>query len=229
MRLLPPHFYDRDARRVAIDLLGCELCLGEVGLRITEVEAYCWPDDSANHCHRGRTPRNAPMWGPGGRAYVYLCYGLHQMLNVVTNAEGEGAAVLIRACEPVRGLEIVRARRAGRSGPALLTGPGKVGAALGIDTSWSGHALHEPGGLELHEGVAPETIAVGRRVGVDYAEPVHRDAPWRYAIAGSAWVSQPKGLESVQRQALLRSLAGPAADSAERGRPRRSRAPADPR
>jgi DNA-3-methyladenine glycosylase len=204
MRLLPPHFYARDAREVAVDLLGCVLRMGEVVLRITEVEAYCWPDDSANHCHRGRTPRNAPMWGPGGRAYVYLCYGMHQMLNVVTNAEGEGAAVLIRACEPVRGLEVVRARRGGRSGPTLLTGPGKVGAALGVDTSWSGHALHEPGGLELREGEAPEAIAVGPRVGVDYADPVHRDAPWRYAIAGSPWVSQPKALRPTLREKLER-------------------------
>ncbi len=206
MRLLPPHFYARDAREVAVDLLGCELHLGEVALRITEVEAYCWPDDSANHCHRGRTPRNAPMWGPGGRAYVYLCYGLHQMLNVVTNAEGEGAAVLIRACEPVRGLDVVRARRAGRDGPALLTGPGKVGAALGLDTSWSGHVLHEPGGLELREGRAPEAIAVGPRVGVDYAEARHREAPWRYAVAGSRWVSQPKGLRPTSRPELERGF-----------------------
>jgi DNA-3-methyladenine glycosylase len=206
VRLFPPSFFERDARLVALDLLGAELVREGVRLRITEVEAYCYPDDSANHCHRGRTARNAPMWGPGGHAYVYLCYGLHQMLNVVTHPEGEGAAVLVRACEPVEGLETVRERRGGKSGPALLTGPGKVGAALDLDTSWSGHPLFEPGGLELHEGLPPAELWVGPRVGVDYAEPRHRDAPWRYAVAGSAWVSVPKTLEPASRSAVERAL-----------------------
>jgi DNA-3-methyladenine glycosylase len=89
-RLLSRQFYARDALDVARDLLGQEFWQGAVGLRITEVEAYRYPDDSANHCRRGLTARNAPMWGPPGHAYVYLCYGLHQMLNLVTNRDGEG-------------------------------------------------------------------------------------------------------------------------------------------
>lgn len=194
MTLLDQSFFARDARAVAIDLLGRHLRRAGVLLRITEVEAYCWPDDTANHCRSGRTARNAPMWGPAGHAYVYLCYGLHQMLNVVTNAEGEGAAVLIRACEPVRGLETIRARRGGKDGPVLLTGPGKIGAALELDTSWSGHPLFRRGGLELHGGEPVDRYLVGPRVGVDYAEPEHREAHWRYAVAGSRWVSQLRGL-----------------------------------
>ena len=179
---------------MARDLLGRHLVLGAITLRITEVEAYRWPGDTASHCRMGPTPRNAPMWGPPGRAYVYLCYGLHNMLNVVTNPEGEGAAVLVRACEPVRGHDLVQARRGGKTGPVLLTGPGKVGAALALNTSWSHHPLHEEGGLELREGTrAPNAIA-GPRVGIDYAQPADRDAPWRLAVAGSAWVSHRRYL-----------------------------------
>jgi DNA-3-methyladenine glycosylase len=150
-RILPQSFYARDALVVARDLLGKLLRRDEVVLRITEVEAYRHPNDTANHCRMGRTIRNAPMWGPAGHAYVYLCYGIHHMLNVVTDREDEGAAVLVRACEPVGRAGAGRAttrrdatRRSGRR-PALLTGPGKVGQALGLDTSWSGHPLFERG------------------------------------------------------------------------------------
>jgi len=135
--LLDDGFFARDALEVAWDLLGHVLVRETVALRITEVEAYRHPGDSANHCRAGLTQRNAPMWGPPGRAYVYLCYGIHNLLNLTTNRNGEGAAVLIRAAEPVAGLETIRERRGGKSGPVLLTGPGKVGAALGLDTSWS--------------------------------------------------------------------------------------------
>jgi DNA-3-methyladenine glycosylase len=187
--LIPKGFYQRDAREVARDLLGMWLCREDVVLRITEVEAYCWPDDSACHNRFGRTARNAAMWGAGGHAYVYLCYGLHQMLNVVTNPVDEAAAVLIRACEPVAGLGTIRRRRHGLEGPPLLIGPGRVGAALALDTSWSGHALFTTGALEIRRGEEPERILVGPRVGVDYAMPRHRDALWRFAVADSPWVS----------------------------------------
>ena len=190
--LVAAEFFARDALDVAAGLLGKRLCRGDVVLRVTEVEAYRGPWDTACHAKAGRTARNAAMWGPGGRAYVYICYGLHQMLNVVTGEAGFGAAVLIRACEPVAGLETIRARRGGKEGPALLTGPGKVGAALGLDTSWSGHALFEAGGLELRHGEAPPVTLAGPRVGIDYADPEHRDAPWRLAAGGSRWVSAPR-------------------------------------
>lgn len=203
MALLPPRFFERDARTVARDLLGALLVRGDVRLRITEVEAYCWPDDSASHCRFGRTPRNAPMWGPGGHAYVYVCYGLHAMLNVVTNPEGEGAAVLVRACEPIGGLDVVRERRGGKVGPVLLTGPGKIGAALALDASWSGHPLFEPGGLELHAGEPVSETLVGPRVGIDYASPEHRDAPWRFAVGGTRWVTKPGTLRPAAPDTTL--------------------------
>lgn len=199
-KLLPRSFYARDALEVARDLLGMRLHRDGVILRITEVEAYRWPNDSANHGRFGRTARNDALWGPPGRAYVYTCYGVHQLLNLVTGRDGEAAAVLIRACEPLEGLEEIRARRAGRSGPALLTGPGKVGAALGLDTSWCGAPLYTQGGLEVRAGEPPEGILIGPRVGVDYAERAHRTAPWRVAVAGTPWVSHRGSLHPERRR-----------------------------
>lgn len=197
-RLLPRQFYARDALEVARDLLGQEIWHGEVGLRITEVEAYRYPHDSANHCRSGLTARNAPMWGPPGHAYVYLCYGLHQMLNLVTNRAGEGAAVLIRSCEPLAGHRTIRRRRGGKDGPVLLTGPGKVGQALGLDSAFSGHPLYRRGGLEVREGQRAALIATGPRIGIGYAEPEHQDASWRLAIAGSPWVSHASALRGSE-------------------------------
>jgi DNA-3-methyladenine glycosylase len=203
-RLLPQSFYARDALIVAEELLGHHIHAGPVVLRITEVEAYRHPDDTANHCRMGRTPRNAPMWGPPGHAYVYLCYGIHSLLNFVTNREGEGAAVLIRACEPVRGVREVLARRKAKHTPDLLAGPGKVTMALDIDVGLSGHRLFRRGGLEVREGDPPGDIARGPRIGIGYADPEHQRAPWRLAIAGNPWVSQ-RGLLSPTPQASGRA------------------------
>jgi DNA-3-methyladenine glycosylase len=195
--LIPRSFYLRPVVEVALDLLGRHLCCGPVALRITEVEAYGGPEDSASHCRFGRTARNAPMWEEGGVAYVFLCYGMHHMLNLVTGPAGEGSAVLIRACEPVSGLELIRERRGGSlEGPALLAGPGKVAQALGIDLSFNSHPLFEGGGLELRTGLPPSAILLGPRVGVPYAHPDHREAPLRFAIAGSPWVSRIKELSA---------------------------------
>ncbi len=171
---LPASFYARPTLDVARDLLGCTLERGPVRLRIVEVEAYL-PGDSANHGFRGRTARNAPMWGPPGRAYVYLCYGLHHLLNLVTEREGVPAAVLIRGCTLLEGEALVRDRRGARWRD--LIGPGKVGQALGLDTSWSGKPLW--GELRVLPGRAPRAVGTGPRVGIDYAAPADRDAPWR--------------------------------------------------
>lgn len=202
--LLEPAFFARDALAVARDLVGAYLRRGPVILQITEVEAYRWPGDTANHCRFGWTERNAAMWGPPGRAYVYLCYGLHSLLNLVTGPEGEGAAVLIRACAPVAGLRVIQERRGGRAGPILLTGPGKVGQALALDPSWSHHPVGRRGGLTCHAGerVGDERLLVGPRVGVDFAAPADRDAPWRLAIADTPWVSARRGLRpaAIQRR-----------------------------
>ena len=189
-RLIPQAFYLRPVELVARDLLGRHLRHGPVTLRITEVEAYGGQEDSASHCRFGRTPRNAPMWDPGGHAYVYFCYGMHHMLNVVAGPAEVGSAVLIRACEPVRGLEEVRRRRGGLDGPVLLTGPGKVAQALGVDLACTRQPLYRGGGLELLEGTGPDGILQGARVGIDFAREEDRLRPWRFAIAGTPWVTQ---------------------------------------
>ncbi|PIM97800.1 3-methyladenine DNA glycosylase [Handroanthus impetiginosus] len=190
--ILSPDFYQLDALELAPRLLGKHLKKDDVILQITEVEAYR-QNDSACHGRFGITARTAPVFGPGGHAYIYLCYGLHTMLNVVADKEGIGAAVLIRSCAPVTGLETIQQRRGLKSEkPILLTGPGKVGQALGISTEWSNHPLFTPGGLELLDGAEPKKIVVGPRVGIEYALPEHVNAPWRFAIADSPWISAPK-------------------------------------
>ncbi|CAL5056049.1 unnamed protein product [Urochloa decumbens] len=191
-RALPREFFEVDALDLAPRLLGKLLRRDEVVLRITEVEAYR-PNDSACHGRFGITARTAPVFGLGGHAYVYLCYGLHMMLNVVADMEGVGAAVLIRSCSPVSGLETIQRRRGQQTEkPILLTGPGKVGQALGLSTDWSNHPLYTPGGLEVLDGPEPQGILVGPRVGIEYASPEHVAAPWRFAIAGTPWISAPK-------------------------------------
>jgi DNA-3-methyladenine glycosylase len=195
--LLPRSFYARDALDVAPLLLGALLVRDKVTLKITEVEAYRWPGDTACHARHGRTERNRALWGPPGTAYVYLCYGLHMMLNIVTGEEDEAQAVLIRACEPVKGLATIRRRRGGILGPPLLTGPGKVGAALDLDLSFSGRRLYEWGPLAVHRGEPPAAILRGPRVGIAYARPSHRAAPWRFAAAGTPWVSRRKALRPL--------------------------------
>jgi DNA-3-methyladenine glycosylase len=123
---------------------------------------------------------------------------MHQMLNLVTNGDGEGAAVLIRSCEPIAGHRVIRRRRGGKEGPVLLTGPGKVGQALGVDTSLSGHPLYRRGGLEVREGTQAAEVVVGSRIGIGYAEPEHLRAEWRLAIADSPWVSHARQLRGAQ-------------------------------
>ncbi|KAL1312300.1 hypothetical protein HN51_038925 [Arachis hypogaea] len=192
MEILPSSFFQIDALDLAPRLLGKFLRRDDVVLQITEVEAYR-PNDSACHGRFGITSRTAPVFGPGGHAYVYLCYGLHMMLNVVADKEGAGAAVLIRSCAPISGLNVIQQRRGLETDkPILLTGPGKVGQALGLSTEWSNHPLYTPGGLELLDGPKPENILVGPRVGIQYASPEHINALWRFAIAGSPWISAPK-------------------------------------
>lgn len=179
---------------MAVDLLGKLLCSGPVTLRITEVEAYRFPGDSASHCRFGRTARTAPMWDAAGSAYVYLCYGMHAMLNVVTDHVDRGAAVLIRAAEPVAGHAEISARRKGQSGPESLAGPGKVAAALGVDLSFSGRPLSRKAGLFVADQPSAARFLVGPRVGIDYATPPHRDAPWRLALPDTRWVSKRASL-----------------------------------
>ncbi len=176
--LLSREFFARPTLRVAPELLGAVLVRGPVRLRIVEVEAYL-PDDSACHASMGRTPRNAPMWGPPGHAYVYLCYGIHHLLNLVTEPEGVPGAVLIRGVEVVAGHDVVRDRRRGRLD---CIGPGKVGQALAVTTGFSGRALADaqPDQIEVVAGHRPADIRTTPRIGIDYARPADRAAPWRF-------------------------------------------------
>lgn len=204
---LPPDFYLRPTLQVARDLLGAVIVRDPVLLRITEVEAY-GPADSASHAYRGLTRRNAAMFKSGGHAYVYLCYGLHRMLNFVTEEEGIGAAVLIRSCEPLAGESVVRERRGGLTGPRLLAGPGCVGQALALTLDVNGTPLSGGGAIQVCEGRPPQQILAGPRIGIGYA--LRRDvlAPWRFAAGDSRWVSHRSGLKALRvkgQQASARS------------------------
>jgi DNA-3-methyladenine glycosylase len=202
---LPKSFFQRPAEQLALALLGCRIIRGPVVMAITEVEAYGGQQDTASHARFGKTARNTPMWGPGGNAYVYLCYGIHNMLNITADEPGQASAVLIRACEPIAGLDEIRRRRGAargaksdaKSDAKLLAGPGKVGAALQLDPSWSGHPLYRAGDLYLAQGDTPSGVLVGPRVGIDYAEPADRARPWRFAAAGSTCISHPSGLMAL--------------------------------
>jgi DNA-3-methyladenine glycosylase len=190
-------FYQRDdVVQVARDLLGKVLVSQVNGVltsgMIVETEAYSWKERGC-HAYQGRqTPRNAAMFLPGGHAYIYLCYGLHHMVNVVTNRGGVAEAVLIRALEPWQGLEEMRLRRNMPKAAIseLASGPGKLAAALGIDRSLNGEPL-TGNRLWITSGkeISPEEVAASPRIGIAYAQ---EDAklPWRFYIRGHACVSK---------------------------------------
>ncbi|MBI1752657.1 MAG: DNA-3-methyladenine glycosylase [Acidobacteria bacterium] len=183
MRLSGP--VDRAAR----SLLGQLLRREEVVLRITEVEAYDGPGDTASHARHGRTSRNAPMWGPPGRAYLYFCYGMHWMLNVTTGPEDRPSAVLVRGAEVLSGLDtVLRRRKAAKATPQLCAGPGKVAQALGLDKAFDGHDLLAPGGLELLPAGPPKHVVAGPRLGIGFASPEDQARPWRFADGDSSAV-----------------------------------------
>ena len=167
-------FLHESALTAAPQLIGKDLFANGVRLRILETEAYM-PHDTACHAHKGQTPRNAPMFGPAAHLYVYLCYGIHQLVNIVTGSEGSGQAVLIRAGMVQSGFDLARLRRKGR---LECIGPGKVGQVLGLNVGDSGEALGDR--IQLLEGCAPVSIVTMPRVGIDYAQPKDRDALWRF-------------------------------------------------
>ena len=135
------------------------------------------------------------MWGPPDRAYLYFCYGMHWMLNVVTGPEDEAAAVLIRGAEVVAGLdEVLVRRKAAKATSGLCAGPGKVAQALGLERSFDAHDLRLPGGLELRPGAPPQTILAGPRLGIGFATPADQARPWRFADGDSRAVLQRKAL-----------------------------------
>lgn len=175
-------WYQRDAETVARELIGSVLVHRRRAGIIVETEAYGGPDDLASHARFGPTKRTSVMFGPGGVAYVYLCYGIHEMMNIVTGVEGQGQAVLIRAIAPHAGLA---------DDPAIGRGPGKVTIALGIDRRQDGRDLAK-GSLFVAPGVAPTAIASGPRVGVDYAG-AWAAHPARFWWQGHAAVSRQPG------------------------------------
>jgi DNA-3-methyladenine glycosylase len=170
---------------VAPELIGAELYVDGVGGTIVELEAYDQTEPAA-HSFRGRTERNAVMFGPAGYAYVYRSYGIHWCLNFVCEPEGVASAVLIRALEPTRGLEVMAERR-GLDEPRLLaSGPGRLCQALGVTRAHDGLPLDRPP-FELRARAAPVEVVTGPRIGITKAV----DLPWRYGLAGSRYLSRP--------------------------------------
>jgi DNA-3-methyladenine glycosylase len=181
-------FFDRSVHDVARDLIGCGLRFNGAGGVIVETESY-ERDDPACHAYVGLTPRTVTLFGPAGRAYVYLSYGIHSLLNFVAEPEGSAAAVLIRALEPRWGLEKMQRRRRRDEVRDLCSGPGKLTEALGIDLRSNGIPVTEPpfevvGRDGEWEGVE---VVTAPRVGITKAT----ELPWRFCAAGSGYLSRP--------------------------------------
>jgi DNA-3-methyladenine glycosylase len=180
-------FYARPVLDVAPDLVGCILRHGETAGRIVETEAY-HESEPACHAFAGLTARSAVLFGPPGRAYVYRSYGIHALLNAVTDREGEGAAVLIRALEPLEGIDQMRARRGLERVEDLCSGPGKLTQALGIGLELNASALDGPISIEPRPADLPApALVTGLRVGITRAV----ELPWRFCDAASRSVSRP--------------------------------------
>ncbi len=181
-------FFARSPRAVARDLIGCELEHEGVGGMIVETEAYA-QDEPACHAFVGRTGRTDVLFGPPGRAYVYLCYGIHRMFNIVAERDGIAAAVLVRALVPERGLELMRQRRGERPRRQLCSGPGKLCEALAIELGQTyAPVLEPPFAIAGRARGAPEPeIVTGPRIGIKKAA----ELPWRYCLAGSPYLSHP--------------------------------------
>jgi DNA-3-methyladenine glycosylase len=183
--VLSRDFFARSVHEVAPELIGVTLLVDGVGGPIVEVEAYD-QEDPASHSFRGRTPRNAVMFGPPGFSYVYRSYGIHWCLNFVCDVEGRAEAALVRALAPEQGIETMRARRGVVAERALCSGPGKLCQALGVTNAHSGLALDEPP-FELLERDGTPTIVTGPRIGITRGV----EHNWRYGLAGSTFLSRP--------------------------------------
>lgn len=184
-------FLNDSVERVAPRLLGCllvrELDGRQLIGRIVETEAYD-QTDAASHSYRGKTPRTDVMFGLAGHLYVYFAYGMHYCMNVVCGPVGHGAAVLIRALEPVEGEAVMTANRGGRGGKDVSNGPAKVCQALDINKRWNGHDLHQPPlQLVIQPTLDPADIVQTTRIGITQA----KDVPWRFYVRGNLYVSRP--------------------------------------
>lgn len=178
-------FFDRSVHDVAPELVGAELYVDGVGGRIVEVEAYDHEDPAA-HGYRGRTARNASMFGLPGRAYVYRSYGVHWCLNFVCEPEGIASGVLVRALEPLAGLEVMQTRRGVDNPHLLCAGPGRLCQALGVTRDHDGLPLDVPP-FELRPRRGELKLVTGPRIGISKAA----ERPWRYGLAGTPFVSRP--------------------------------------
>ena len=177
-------YFDRSVHEVAEELIGATFLFDGVGGTIVELEAY-HHEDPAAHGYRGRTARNASMFGPPGHAYVYRSYGVHWCVNFVCEPEGVADAVLIRALEPTQGLEEMKRRRGLDDERLLCAGPGRLCQALGITREHDGLALDRPP-FELFERDRRVEVVAGPRIGITRAA----ELPWRYVEAGSRFVSR---------------------------------------
>jgi DNA-3-methyladenine glycosylase len=183
-RALPADLFARSVHELAPELIGATLLVDGVGGRIVEVEAYDH-EDPASHGYRGRTARNASMFGPPGHAYVYRSYGIHWCLNLVCEPVGVANAILVRALEPTHSLDAMCERR-GLENPRLLcSGPGRLCQALAITRDHDGLALDRPP-FELFDRDRPVQVVAGPRIGITRAA----ELPWRYVEAGSRFVSR---------------------------------------
>jgi len=196
---LPREFYNRSALTVARELLGARLMRAEPGQPpligiIVETEAYTGHQDMASHGRLKKTPRNLPMWGTPGHAYVYLTQGLHWMFNVVVEAEGEPAAVLIRAVRPVEGHAVIASRRSKVQKPREWTsGPGRLTMAFGIDKSFNTADLTTPDAglwIEAGEPVAHPHVIASPRIGMGKTPEPWFSMPWRWYVADEEYVSR---------------------------------------
>jgi DNA-3-methyladenine glycosylase len=213
-RKLPREFFTRsNVLIVARELLGKLLVVPtadgtRVSGTIVEAEAYRGPQDRASHAYGGRrTNRTETMYGIGGTAYVYFVYGMYYQFNVVTNGEDVPHAVLVRAVDPVEGIEVMRTRRHGHPDHNLTNGPGKLCLALGIDRKLDrADLLGEKVWLEEGEEISTRKIASGPRVGIDYAEE-WVDKPWRFWIRDNPFVSRAKIVSSKHSLSQSRKFA----------------------
>jgi DNA-3-methyladenine glycosylase len=178
-------FFGRSVHEVAAELIGATFLVNGVGGKIVELEAY-HHEDPAAHGYRGRTVRNASMFGPPGHAYVYRSYGIHWCVNFVCEAEGVADAVLIRALEPTHGLEAMRRRRGLDVERLLCAGPGRLCQALAITRDHDGLPLDRPP-FQLEQRAEAPQVDRGPRIGISRAA----DLPWRYGLAGSRYLSRP--------------------------------------
>ena len=201
-RVLDRAFYRRDPKVVARQLLNKVIVHGDCAARLVEVEAYCGAIDPGSHAFRGKTPRNATMFGPPGGLYVYFTYGMHWCANAVCGDVDDGVAVLLRAAEPLRALDVMRRRR----GPAairdrdLCSGPAKLCQALGLDRAYDGADLvsGDRGIVIVDDGVAPprrpgNSVRIGLRAGAEH--------PWRWYVDGNEHVSRLTRLPALRRRA----------------------------